>query len=237
MRCFRSTLILSGFLLSGVIVNAQGLPVPTASLCNSGRTPKGLPPTGCLATALVSPVNPMTGGSSIDGNWELATPYPTAANTQPAPDPCLLLTSWGPSWVDQPNAGWYNPIDERSQWIAPFNEEFALPGWYVYRTGLTVPTAQVGYPGYLLKVTGQLMADDQAVTIYLLDADGALTSCRAVAVLTNLTQYHNWTTFHFSTPVVPVTHGYLYFVVQNAGTVGNATGLRVEFATPYYYPY
>ena len=238
MIIFRSTLVFSALLFSGAMANAQvGLPVPNASICNSGRTPKGLPPGGCLNTVLSVPVNPATGGSTIDGNWELAAPYPSKLNTELPPDPCTLLTSWGPAWVDQPNVAWYNPIDGLSQWITPFNQASAAPGWYVYRTGFTVPAGEIGFPSYLLKVTGQLMADDRTVSIYVLDANGAFTSCRAVAALTNpAAQYLNWTIFHFSTPVTPVTHGYIYFVVENEGTTPNPTGLRVEFATPYFIP-
>jgi hypothetical protein len=234
----RFTLFASAFLVSGVMVQAQiGLPVPNASLCNSGRTPKGLPPGGCLKTVLEAPLNPLTGGSTIDGNWELAAPYPSKPNTELAPDPCTLLTSWGPAWVDTPLVYWYNPNDGLSQWITPFNEEYALPGWYVYRTGFTVPAAQVGYPGYLLEVTGQLMADNQAVSIYVLDAKGVSTTCQVAGALTNQNQFYGWTIFHFAAQVTPATHGYLYFVVQNAtGAPPDPAGLRVEFATPYYIP-
>lgn len=34
------------------------------------------------ASSLVTPVNPESGGPSVDGNWHLATPYPSAPYNQ-----------------------------------------------------------------------------------------------------------------------------------------------------------
>jgi hypothetical protein len=222
---------------TGIATAQVRSPVPATGLCNSGLTAKGLPPTGCLKSKPVTPLNPQTGGSSTDGNWELASPYPSAPFTQGAPDPCTFITSYGPAWVDVPNAGWFNPNDGLSQWISPPNAVDAVPGWYIYRTGFPVPSPYTGYSNYLLEVSGQLTADDEAVAIYVEDADGVSSTCRAVAAFSNTEQFHAWTQFHFAAPVIPLTHGYVYFVVYNEGANLNATALRVEFTQRYFYPY
>lgn len=54
----------------------------------------------------------------MDGNWGLATPYPSVPYNQPAPNPCLL-TRFGPAWVDAPWGSWFNPSDGLSQYITP----------------------------------------------------------------------------------------------------------------------
>jgi hypothetical protein len=109
---------------------------------------------------LVTPINPETGGTSVDGNWELATPYPSSGVAEEAPNPCKLA-AWGPAWVDTPWSAWLNPSDGLSQWITPEAiAPTAASGWYVYRTPVSVPTVTPGYDYYLLKVAGRLLADN-----------------------------------------------------------------------------
>src|ERR1700722_15102454 len=85
--------------------------IPAVGLCNTGLTPASPLPSGCTTSTPVTPVNPQSGGPSVDGNWQLATPYPSAPYDQEALDPCKL-TTFGPTWVDAPKSpGWYNPND------------------------------------------------------------------------------------------------------------------------------
>lgn len=73
--------------------------IAATGLCNTGLTPASPLPRGCTTSTPVTPVNPDTGGPSVDGNWQLAMPYPSAPYNQQAPDPCKL-TTFGPAWVE-----------------------------------------------------------------------------------------------------------------------------------------
>jgi hypothetical protein len=112
--------------------------IPATGLCNTGLTAASPLPTGCTTSTPVTPVNPQSGGPSVDGNWQLATPYPSAAWNQQAPDPCKL-TTFGPAWVDAPAQGWFDPKDGLSQWITPQSDANTEGGWYVYRTAFAIP--------------------------------------------------------------------------------------------------
>jgi hypothetical protein len=115
----------------------------------------------------VTPVNPESGGSSVDGNWRLATPYPSAAYNQQAPNPCSP-TTFGPAWVDTPESGWLNPSDGLSQWITPeADTPNTTGGWYIYRTALPIPHISSGFTKYILSVTGKLTVDDEVAAIFL----------------------------------------------------------------------
>jgi hypothetical protein len=133
-------------------------------VCNTGLTFASPPPVGCTSSVLVTPINPETGGTSVDGNWELATPYPSSGVAEEAPNPCKLAAwgpAWGPAWVDTPWSAWLNPSDGLSQWITPEAiAPTAASGWYVYRTPVSVPTVTPRYDYYLLKVAGRLLADN-----------------------------------------------------------------------------
>ncbi|MGA2740011.1 MAG: hypothetical protein ABSG65_21555 [Bryobacteraceae bacterium] len=114
--------------------------IPATGLCNTGLTPAAALPAGCTTSALVTPVNPESGGSSVDGNWQLASPYPSAPYNEQSPNPCTL-TNFGPAWIDDPWPAWYNPNDGLSQWMTPLAEgPVAAGGWYIYRTGLSNST-------------------------------------------------------------------------------------------------
>jgi hypothetical protein len=113
-------LLVSALLLP--VAAAAQTTIPATGLCNTGLTPASPLPTGCTASTLVTPVNPGSGGSSVDGNWQLATPYPSGSYIRQAPDPCLLR-KFGPAWVDAPWFNWFNPNDGLSQWITPEVDE------------------------------------------------------------------------------------------------------------------
>jgi hypothetical protein len=229
---------LAATLLSATMAAAQ-VHIPATGLCNTGLTPASpLLQGGCKSSTLVTPVNPESGGPSVDGNWQLATPYPSVPYNLPGPNPCSL-TSFGPAWVDAPWSAWFNPNDGLSQWIGPESDgPYTAGGWYVYRTAFPVPPIPPGDGNYILTVTGQVLADDHAVGIELENpASGQV--CKPVA-LTNLAGYSAWTPFSFAAAVVPNTGAYLYFLVYNIefapGQYGNATGLRVEFTAAYFTP-
>jgi hypothetical protein len=215
--------------------------IPATGLCNTGLTPASPLPTGCTTSTLVTPVNPASGGSSVDGNWQLATPYPSASWNQQAPDPCSL-TTFGPAWIDAPANGWFDPKDGLSQWITPLSDANTTGGWYIYRTAFPIPSIASGSTKYVLTVTGQLMADDELSAIILertLENSAQHCSGLALPSLTSVpgeagAQYA-WNNFHFAATVLPNTSAYLYFILYNIpfpnGNTGNYTGLRVEFTS------
>lgn len=81
-------------MLSATFADAQT--VAATSLCNTGLTAKSVPPKGCTTSTLVTPINPLDGGPFVDGNWELAEPYPSVSFTQRAPDPCSFVSVYRP---------------------------------------------------------------------------------------------------------------------------------------------
>lgn len=220
--------ILIALLLS--VAAAAQIHIPASGLCNTGLTPAHPLPRGCNASILVTPVNPESGGPSVDGNWQLAIPYPSAPTGAPAPNPCTL-PAFGPAWVAD---GWLNPDDGLSQWITPEVEgPVAASGWYIYRTVLAIPPVGVGRSAYVLSVAGRLLVDNNATMIALESPAGSPLTCRPV-LETNLVGFSAWLPFSFATPVVPDTPAYLYFVTYNeTGDSGNPTGLRVEFTSAY----
>jgi hypothetical protein len=226
--------ILAALLMSAAA--AAQTHIPATGLCNTGLTPASPLPKGCITSALVTPVNPESGGPSVDGNWQLATPYPSAAYNVPPPNPCTL-PAFGPAWVDAPWPGWFNPDDGLSQWITPEVEgPVAASGWYIYRTSLPVPPVGAGHSAYVLTVAGQLSVDNDSPIIAMESPAGSPLTCRPVSDA-NLVGFSAWLPFSFATPVVPDTRAYLYFVTWNGtGDVGNPTGLRVEFTSAYFTP-
>jgi len=225
-------LILSVLLLSSAAVAQTH--IPATGLCNTGLTLASPLPTGCTTSTLVSPVNPESGGPSVDGNWQLATPYPSGDNDAQPPNPCTLH-SFGPAWVDAPWVGWFNPDDGLSQWITPEVEgPVAANGWYVYRTSLPVPPIGASHSAYLLSVAGQLMVDNHVVGMVLESPAASPLTCRLVSEA-NLAGFSAWIPFTFATPVLPDARAYLYLVTWNGkGDIGNPMGLRVEFTSAYF---
>ena len=230
---FRLTLMLVSPLLLSVAAVAQT--VPAIGLCNTGLTKASPLPKGCSTSTFVSPVNPQTGGTSVDGNWQLAAPYPSGEYNETPPNPCLL--EYGPAWVDEPWFSWFNPNDGLSQYIMP---EAISPtdaaGWFIYRTAVPVPPASAGFTYYILTVAGQVSVDNELAGIVIENPAQYQPSCRTVALPTG-TNSSEWHTFGFSAAVVPYTYAYLYFVTYNVpGSGANPTGARVEFTSAYFTP-
>jgi hypothetical protein len=167
LRIQSSTIALVLALLFAVAAAGQ-TQIPVSWICNTGLTSASAFPKGCTTSTLVSPVNPISGGDSVDGNWQLASPYPSATYNEPAPNPCLL--SFGPAWVDAPWPGWFNPDDGLSQYITPQAEgPVAAGGWYVYRTGVAIPSIQSGDTYYILTIAGQVLVDNSLDAIVIED--------------------------------------------------------------------
>jgi hypothetical protein len=227
--------------LSVFPVGALNAQIPATGLCNTGLTPASPPPEGCATSVPVSPLNPPTGGPSVDGNWKLASPYPSASYTRSAPNPCALA-SFGPAWVDQPTPVWLIPNDGLSQWISPMNRGNTLGGWYVYATGFATPSSS-SVAKYRLTVVGGALADDAVPAIFLSNE----LRCRVVALPslgTGPTLYPanllSFTPFAFEETVASNSTAYLYVLVFNVdssqGTNGNSSGLLVEFTSAYFTP-
>lgn len=193
---------LAAMLLFATLATAQ-TKIPATGLCNTGLTPASPLPKSCTTSTPVIPVNPESGGPSLDGNWQLATPYPSAAYNQPAPNPCLLPT-FGPAWVDAPWPNWFNPDDGLSQWITPEVEgPVAAGGWYIYRTAFRVPPKLPNYSGYVLNVSGQGMVDDHSVAIAMENPAGQPGSCSLVSQ-TEFSGDTAWIPISFSARVSPI---------------------------------
>lgn len=232
---FRGTLMLVSPLLLSVAAVAQTVHIPATGLCNTGLTKASPLPKGCSTSTLVSPVNPQTGGTSVDGNWQLATPYPSGEYNEKAPNPCLL--EYGPAWVDEPWFTWFNPNDGVSQYITP---EAISPtdaaGWFIYRTAVPVPPVPAGSTYYILTVEGQVSVDNELAGIVIENPARYQPSCRTVALPTG-TNFSEWHPFSFSAAVAPYTYAYLYFVTYNVpNSAANPTGVRVEFTSAYFTP-
>jgi hypothetical protein len=216
--------------------------IPATGLCNTGLTPAS-PVTGCTTSTLVSPVNPISGGPSVDGNWQLASPYPSAPFNGQAPDACAL-TTFGPAWVDTPSGSWYNPNDALSQWISPEVEEQAAGGWYVYRTTLQIPAPASRSGEFLLIIKGNVLGDDIVSGIILAKAKATVSSCTGPTALPSPTPvptdglrggWYSWIPFELVSTVTANTSVNLYVMVFNtqspSGQTGNYTGLRIEFTS------
>jgi hypothetical protein len=215
---------------------AQTIPIPASGLCNTGLTPASPLPAGCATSTLVTPVNPESGGTSVDGNWQLATPYPSAAAGLQSPDPCLLGT-FGPAWIDVPFSNWLTPDTGLAQWITP---QVITPGntsgWYIYRTPVSVPAATPGYAGYILSVTGKVATDNDTRGIAL----GYGRKCTVLSIPALRGQY-GWSEFSFEVLVSPATQPYLYFLTYNlpnnsGSAAGSPAGVVVEFTSAFFTP-
>jgi len=207
-------------------VNAQ-----IRGLCNTGQTAENLK--GCTEV-LVTP-NPQGGGPNVDGNWDLAFPYPSPFEGPGGP---CALTQFEPAWVDTPLSLWLpNSASTASEWITPYaGETPQQPGWYVYRTAFPVPPL---LPGGIaptgVSISGQLASDNTMYTIYLESPAGS-TNCSLVTGQTfpvnpagaGDSDFQQWWPFSFTnaSAITPGAGAYLYFVVRN---IDDATGLRVEF--------
>jgi hypothetical protein len=230
-RCFEIAALLSGLLIAGI--GAAQTQIPATNLCNTGLTPASAPLAGCATSTPVTPINPQSGGASVDGNWQLATPYPSATSTEQAPNPCSL--TFGPAWVDTPSEYWLNPDDGLSQWSTPLSDDpNTAPGWYIYRTAFSVPPMRSTDRYYELTVSGQVLADDWVAGIFLEAPAGGQLGCRLMTVPAPAGS-GAWAQFTFAANVPPNPWAALYFLVYNQYFGGgNATGLRVEFTSAYF---
>lgn len=229
--------ILYSALLWSVAAAAQTNSIPATGLCNTGLTPASPLPLGCTTSTPVTPVNPQSGGPSVDGNWQLATPYPSTSYTHQAPNPCKL-TAFGSAWVDTPGNNWFDPNDGLSQWITPEVDDPSTGGWFIYRTAFPIPAIASGSTKYILSVTGQIMGDNSAVAIYIENPVNDTLTCRPVSLPApeagvNGYGFAAWNPFDFATTLLPDTTAYLYVLVYNqtSSNNGNATGLRVKFTS------
>jgi hypothetical protein len=202
-------------------------------LCNTGQTAKTV--LGCTGV-LVTP-NPTGGGSTRDGNWLLAYPYPVTLSETTGP---CELKSFVRAWVDTPNPAWIsNDASSASEWITPFDGETnGTAGWYVYLTTFHVPSRLTG--GGVptgLTINGRLTSDNATYALFMgSPADGG--SCAVVKGLpapinpNGPTQLTQWWDFSFtkSIALTPDSDLLLYFLVQNYPiTTANPTGFRAEF--------
>jgi hypothetical protein len=233
MSCLRirskSCLLISALLLSSAAVAQTH--IPASGICNTGLTPASPLPVGCTTSTLVLPVNPDSGGTSVDGNWQLATPYPSASATAQAPDPCLL-DAFGPAWIDAPQGNWITPDPGLSQWITPGVASNDPAGWYIYRTPVPVPVATPGFAHYALTVIGGVATDNDTRGIAL----GNGRKCPLLSIPAFQGQ-GLWSEFSFEALVTPGTQPYLYFLAYNVpANVANPTGVVVEFTSAYFTP-
>jgi len=204
------------------------------ALCNTGQTRATA--AGCTGV-LVTP-NPTGGGPDVDGNWQIAYPYPSSVSS--STHPCSL--SYEKAWVDTPPSTWMpESASTASEWITPYDGEGnQLSGRYVYGTAFPIPaklpggSAPVGFT-----INGRLASDNATSFVFV----GNVDSCTLVATLpepvnpagSGLGDFQDWWDFSFinPAPITPSTEAYLFFVVENAyddTTAGpSPTGLRVEF--------
>ena len=214
--------------------------IPATDLCNTGLTPAGSPSTGCTTSSLVTPINPSSGGDSVDGNWQLATPYPSLSYTGESPDPCTL--TYGPAWVDAIDNEWFNPSDGKSQYISPFSDgPNTAGGWYIYRTALKIPPAAPNHAKYLLVIAGKILVDDYSPAIVFGDRTGCkVKSLPSMQNVPGQQSFTSWNPFAFREVVDPGQVTYIYAVVFNVqfnpGVSGNYTGLRLEFTSASFTP-
>ena len=222
--------IVAGMLLFASLSAAQ-----IAGLCNTGET--RVTASGCTGV-LVTP-NPPGGGSDTDGNWQLASPYPSALS--PTVGPCSL--TYIAAWVDTPNPAWLvNSASSASEWITPFDgEDNVAFGWYVYRTKFPVPLVLPGGGAPTgLTINGRLASDNATYAIFL--QNPARTQCDVVNLPIPInpagagdSDFQQWWDFSFTNPapITPGTAAYLYIAVRNADNTGGSgpspTGLRLEF--------
>jgi hypothetical protein len=206
-------------------------------LCNTGQT--SATASGC--TGVLVPPNPNASGTPhLDGNWELAYPYPSTLLGDHSP---CLLQIFESATVNTLNPAWLpNSVSAASEWIMPVGGAYVLPaGWYVYRTKFPVPSVlpSGGVPTGVT-INGQLASDNATFWIYL-ESPARSASCALVSGQNfpvnpvGGSTYQQWWNFSFtnSLPITPGAPAYLFIVIENGPAVpgGSATGLRVEFSS------
>jgi hypothetical protein len=242
MSCLRTQSSTILHALAAMLLFAATAASQISGLCNTGQTRATTP--GCTGV-LVSP-NPFGGGPQLDGNWELAYPYPIKSTGTGAATPCGLKI-FIPAAVDIPlsNPPWLaNSASSASEWITPEDGENPIgSGMFVYRTRFPVAAKLPnGNAPTGLTISGQLASDNATFGIYL-ESPANSGRCSLVSGQTfpvnpsggSFDDFQQWWPFTFSNPapISPGDDAYLYFVVQNAydsvDDGASATGLRVEF--------
>jgi len=155
MRVLPFTLLLSAA-LSAATVPQQVAPASVA-LCNTGLAKSATEP-GCGSPVTVP---------GRDGNWRLATPYPSFPQSDVVPLPCGL--PFGPALVQPPSGGWYNPSDGISQWIMPNGggTQSAAVGWYIYATSFSLTAAGLPPNPSGVVISGQILSDNLFWAVWL----------------------------------------------------------------------
>lgn len=159
-----------------------------------------LPTTGMDGSGLPVP------NGDPDPRWTIVA---TPASTTPTPAHVTIPGSLiGGSWIAN---------DARGQWISPHANESAgeVPGLYIYQTTLDL----TGYDPASVILTLQVAVDDELRGVQLNGTDLGLTGGT----------FSGFTTFTIKGRLQSGINT-LAFVVFNAGTTANPSGLRVEFS-------
>ena len=142
------------------------------------------------------------GGGATDTHYDLAS----VPDARPTPFDAVAPASIPGAWVSN---------DADSRWISPQNNVNDGPGDYIYRTTFTIPNdADLS----TASVAGRWGTDNQGRDILINDTSTGQT---------NTAQFGSLTPFSITSGL---THGVntMDFVLNNAGTSGNPTGLRVD---------
>jgi hypothetical protein len=134
-----------------------------------------------------------------NGNWQIASPYPSAPYTSSAPNPCRLQTTYLGAPVNVPFYERYNPESELSQWIGP-NGGGSTP----------VPGLYQGLPPNSVPPSGQLLSDNAAAVMDLHAVGDTSAGCNVAETSAIANQYSSWNAFALTGPVVPATHQAIY---------------------------
>ena len=211
--------VLLAVLASVVAEGAETPPIPIPGLCNTG---------------VVGPCNGGTGiglqtVGSVDLNWELSLPAPTAPSSEP-PTAVPAAETFGPgtAWVNPPAAGWL-ANGPNSAWITP-QAENAVGGYYFYQTTFTIPS---GYDPSTAVIAGMFTSDNEGIAIFL---NGSPVTFGVVFPGPGDSGLPFTGSFTLRAVTAPFMNGTntLVFEIRNRGFGGidssnTPTGLRVEF--------
>ena len=98
---------------------------------------------------------------------------------------------------------------------------YGSPGNYDYQTTFAAPAGVTS-----VTLTGQWASDDAGTDIRVNGVSSVLTN----------SGFSAWTSFRLTEPVIDGAVNTLDFIVNNAGTSDNPTGLRVEFSAVTFIP-
>jgi len=211
--------VLLAVMASVVAEGSEIPPIPIPGLCNTG---------------VVGPCNGGTGiglqtVGSVDLNWELSLPAPTAPSSAP-PTAVPAAATFGPgtAWVNAPDGSWL-ANGPNSAWITP-QAENAVGGYYFYQTTFTIPS---GYDPSTAVISGMFTSDNEGIAIFL---NGSPVSFGVVYPGPGGSGLPFTGSFTLSAVNAPFMNGTntLVFEIRNRGIGGidssnTPTGLRVEF--------